>query len=103
MGCLATKASCTSCTGLPDLSACDAIRPFNDGDSTVPGQIALQRMPCDTKSAAPALVSPIPAALLLPYTNRLGTPFPLERAYDIFTMEPHFFCSLSGRNEHTSE
>ena len=32
----------------------------------VPGQMALQRMPCLMKSAATALVSPITAALVVP-------------------------------------
>ena len=36
------------------------------GDSTVPGQMALQRMPRVMKSAATALVRPITAALVLP-------------------------------------
>src|SRR3546814_13373290 len=99
MGCRATKASCTSCTGLPDLSACDAIRPFNDGDSTVPGQIALQRMPCAPTSAATALVRPMTAALVVPWTNRLGTPFTLGAADDILTMDPDFFCRMPGGNE----
>ena len=36
----------------------------SDGDSTVPGQIALQRMPRVMKSAAIDLVMPITAALV---------------------------------------
>jgi hypothetical protein len=43
-----------------------ATRSSNDGDWMVPGQIALQRMPCRMKSAATALVSPMTAALLAP-------------------------------------
>ena len=43
-----------------------AMRSSSDGDSIVPGQMALQRMPCLMKSAATALVSPITAALVAP-------------------------------------
>jgi hypothetical protein len=43
-----------------------AIRSAREGVSMVPGQIALQRMPRPTKSAAIDLVSPITAALLVP-------------------------------------
>jgi hypothetical protein len=42
------------------------MRSRSDGDSTVPGQIALQRMPRVTKSAAIDLVRPITAALVAP-------------------------------------
>ena len=38
----------------------------SEGVSTVPGQRALQRSPCFTKSAATALVRPITAALVVP-------------------------------------
>ena len=38
----------------------------SDGDSIVPGQIALQRMPCLMKSAATALVRPMTAAVVAP-------------------------------------
>ena len=47
-------------------SPCAAIRSSSDGVWIVPGQIALQRMPLVTKSAATDLVSPITAALLVP-------------------------------------
>jgi hypothetical protein len=50
------------------------MRSPSDGVSTVPGAIALQRMPFCTKSAATAFVSPTTAALLAPYTKRLGSP-----------------------------
>ena len=42
------------------------MRSRSDGDSTVPGQIALQRMPRVMKSAATALVRPMTAALDAP-------------------------------------
>jgi len=42
------------------------MRSPSDGVSTVPGAIALQRMPLPTKSAATDLVSPTTAALLAP-------------------------------------
>ena len=45
---------------------CIAMRSSSDGVATVPGQIALQRMPWVMKSAATALVSPITAALVAP-------------------------------------
>ena len=47
-------------------SSAAAIRWSRDGDCTVPGQIALQRTPRPTKSAATDLVSPITAALVVP-------------------------------------
>src|SRR5450830_1324369 len=42
------------------------MRCCSEGDMTVPGQMALQRMPCPTKSAATDLVSPTTAALVVP-------------------------------------
>jgi hypothetical protein len=48
--------------------ACVAMRSSSEGDSMVPGQIALARMPFLMKSAATALVNPITAALVAPYT-----------------------------------
>ena len=47
-------------------SASAAMRSRSEGDSTVPGQIALQRTPRVTKSAAIDLVMPITAALVAP-------------------------------------
>src|SRR5688572_27394561 len=41
-------------------------RSSQEGERTVPGQMALQRMPLRMKSAATALVRPITAALLAP-------------------------------------
>ena len=41
-----------------------ALDVYSEGDSTVPGQIALQRMRWVTKSAATDLVRPMTAALL---------------------------------------
>ncbi len=43
-----------------------AMRCSSDGVSTVPGQMALQRMPWVTKSTATALESPISPALVVP-------------------------------------
>jgi hypothetical protein len=42
------------------------MRACSDGLSTVAGQIALQRMPLVTKSAATDLVIPMTAALVAP-------------------------------------
>ncbi|MNN75255.1 hypothetical protein D3C81_1915460 [compost metagenome] len=50
----------------PVAAACAAIRSFSDGDSMVPGQIALQRMPRVTKSAATDFVMPTTAAFEVP-------------------------------------
>ena len=49
---------------MPERLACAATRSRNDGDSIVPGQIALTRTPRLMKSIAVALVSPITAALV---------------------------------------
>src|SRR6266496_2550793 len=62
-----------------------AIRSCNDGVSTVPGAIALQRMPLATKSAATALVRPITAAFDAPYAKRLGSPL-IDDAIDAMLM-----------------
>jgi hypothetical protein len=43
-----------------------SMRPCSEGESTVAGQIALQRMPRPTKSLATDFVSPITAALVTP-------------------------------------
>ena len=48
----------------PEAVACGRIRSSSDGVCTVPGQIALQRIPCPTKSAATDFVSPMTAALV---------------------------------------
>src|SRR5690606_21172551 len=69
----------------------------NDGVSTVPGQIALQRMPWDTKSAATDLVRPITAALVVPYTKRFGTAFTLEQIEDMLMIEPPPRSIMRGR------
>ena len=42
------------------------MRWSSEGDSIVPGQIALHRMPLRMKSAATALVRPMTAALVVP-------------------------------------
>ena len=42
------------------------MRAASDGDATVPGQIALQRMPRVTKAAATYFVNPITAAFDAP-------------------------------------
>ena len=49
-----------------DPGLCARIRASSDGLSTVPGQIALQRMPWVMKSAATDLVRPITAAFDAP-------------------------------------
>src|SRR4249920_32752 len=87
----------TSACDLPLARDCAVMRAASDGESTVPGQIALQRMPRDTKSAATALVRPITAALLAPYTNRLGTPFTLPATDAMLTIEPPPCSSMPGR------
>ena len=60
------KAASTCACVSPDVAACASMRSRSEGDSTVPGQIALQRSPLVMKSAATALVSPITAALVVP-------------------------------------
>lgn len=65
---------------------------------TVPGQIALQRMPRVTKSAATDFVRPMTAAFDAPYTKRFGTPFTLDAADDMLMIEPPPFSSIAGRN-----
>ena len=55
------------------------MRPGSDGVCTVPGQIALQRTPCVTKSAATALVMPITAALVVRAGPRMKARFPWSR------------------------
>src|SRR5690242_9437179 len=54
------------------------MRSPSDGVSTVPGPIALQRMPFVTKSAAIDFVRPMTAAFDAPYTKRFGRPLTLE-------------------------
>ena len=88
MGWRATKAAFTASTGCPLVLACASIRSVSEGDSTVPGQIALQRMPRVTKSAAIDLVSPITAAFEVAYTKRLGAAFTLLAMDAMLTMEP---------------
>src|SRR5271156_485027 len=73
------------------------MRPSSDGDCTVPGQIALQRIPWRTKSIAIALVKPTTAALELVYTKRLGTPRTLDAIEDMLTMLPRPARSMPGR------
>ena len=61
----ATKAASTCCSVWPLASAWALMRWRSDGDSTVPGQIALQRIPWVMKSAAIDLVMPMTAALVV--------------------------------------
>ena len=61
-----TKACRISLNDLPRSLAWVEIRASSEGDSIVPGQMALARMPRRMKSAATALVRPITAALLAP-------------------------------------
>src|SRR5438445_5186092 len=72
------------------------MRCCSDGDSTVPGQIALQRILRPTKSAAIALVRPITAALLTPYANRFGAPLMLDATEDMLMIEPPPRASMPG-------
>ena len=65
------------------------MRRCSDGVSTVPGQIALQRMPCVTKSAATALVRPITAALLTRHKRSgSGMPLTLDATEAMLMIEP---------------
>src|SRR5678816_3573209 len=66
--------------------------------STVPGQMALQRMPCATKSAATDLVRPMTAALVAPYAQRSGTPVMEPATDDMLMIEPARAASIAGRN-----
>jgi predicted MFS family arabinose efflux permease len=66
IGWRATKAASTWASVWPLAWAWAAMRSRSDGDSTVPGQMALQRTPRVMKSAATALVRPMTAALVLP-------------------------------------
>src|SRR6478672_7012348 len=82
----------------PCAFACSAMRCCSEGESTVPGQIALQRMPRVTKSAATAFVSPMTAAFDAPYANRFGTPFTLDAADDMLMIDPPPLSSIAGKN-----
>ena len=62
------KAWRTAASVWPVFLASVLMRSSSDGDWMVPGQMALARMPFLMKSAATALVRPITAALLVPYT-----------------------------------
>ncbi len=66
MGCRSMKPRRMSCAERPVSFAAAATRSSSEGDSMVPGQIALTRIPCRMKSAATALVSPMTAALVAP-------------------------------------
>src|SRR5262245_8411155 len=76
-----------------------AMRPASDGESTVPGQSALQRTPLPTKSAATDLVKPMTAAFVAPYTQRLGMPLILDAIDEMLTMDPLSRSSMRGRTE----
>src|SRR4029450_8722662 len=73
------------------------MRPCKEGESTVPGQIALQRTPRATKSTAIDLVRPMTAALLAPYAKRFGTPVTLDATDDMLTIDPRPRSSIPGR------
>ncbi len=69
----------------------------------MPGQIALARSPCLMKSAATALVRPITAAFVAPYTYRFGIPRTDPAPEAMFTIEadrPDAFAraSMPGMN-----
>src|SRR5690606_13681200 len=102
MGWRAIKAACTVASAWPLTRACSAMRWRSEGESTVPGQIALQRMPWPTKSAATDLVRPMTAALLVPYTKRLETPFMLDATEAMLMMEPCRRSIMPGRNTRIS-
>ncbi|MNJ03815.1 hypothetical protein D3C73_1642900 [compost metagenome] len=51
---------------VPVEAARSLMRWSSEGDWIVPGQIALERIPCLMKSAATAFVRPITAALVVP-------------------------------------
>ena len=96
MACRAMKASRAPCTD-PAWAALAAMRSSRLGVCTVPGQIALQRTPWRTVSAATLLVSPITAALLVPYTQRAGAPLMLLAPLDMLMMEPRPRSIMPGR------
>src|SRR6202041_3896143 len=91
------KVSRTSFSVLPSAWAWAAIRWAKDGESTVPGQIALQRIFCFRKSAATDLVRPTTAALVTLYTNRFGTPFTDPATEDTLIMEAPPRIIIPGR------
>src|SRR5204862_2872079 len=76
-----------------------AMRPASDGESTVPGQIALQRTPLPTKSAATDFVNPMTAAFVAPYTQRFGIPLMLEAIEATLTIDPPSRSSMPGRTD----
>src|SRR5690606_34942791 len=102
MGWRATNAASTVASAWPLTRACSAIRWRSEGESAVPGQIALQRMPWPTKSAATDLVRPMTAALLVPYTKRLETPFMLDATEAMLIMEPCRRSIMPGRKARIS-
>ena len=73
------------------------MRSRKEGDSTVPGQIALQRTPWVMKSAATDLVKPITAALVAPYTKRFGAPLMLPATDATLMIEPLPFFNMPGK------
>src|SRR5579862_3737401 len=92
IGCRATNSDRTFST-----SPCAAIRCSSEGDCTVPGQIALHRMPVRIKSAAIAFVSPTTAAFVVAYTNLFGAALMLDAADDMFMMLPFPAFSIPGK------
>ena len=69
-----------------------ATRPRKLGVSTVPGKIALQRIPFVIKSAAIDFVRPMTAALEVEYAHRKGTPFRDEATELMLMIEPKLLC-----------
>src|SRR5258706_8793057 len=90
MGCRSMKPRHTS-SRLPPIAA---TRSARDGVLTVPGQIALQRTPCPTKSAAIDFVNPITAAFVTEYAKRLGTPLMLDATEDMLMMLPRLRANI---------
>ena len=79
-------------------SGVSLMRPCSDGESIVAGQIALQRIPSLTKSAATHLVRPMTAALEAPYAKRLTTPISELAIDDMLMMLPPPASIIPGRN-----
>ena len=91
IGCRATKSACALAE-----SPAEPIRCSSEGDWTVPGQIALQRIPCRMKSMAIDFVSPIAAAFVDAYANRFGAALMLEAAEATLIIFPFPAFSIPG-------
>ena len=92
IACLAIKSD-LALTGSSDILTL----PSQEGVSTVPGKIALQRIPSFTWSMAIAFTNPFKAALVVPYINLFGAPLTFEAADDTITILPFFCFNIFGR------